>query len=436
MRVLIISKEAWRDEQNGGNVLTNLFSPFSDVEFAQIYCNEQDPNNNVCKNYYQMTDKMMVNNIFYKQKVGREIIYEDYPTETVARKESYRIKNTKCIGDLIRAVRELVWALGQWDKNEIITFARRFDPDIIFAPCYGNHYMQRLTSIVHNAINVPVVSYISDDFYTNRQFKLSPIFWLNHLLLRPRTRRTFRHYSLCYTMTDEQKEQCEEDFGANMKILRKSGRFEDRYLKQTVNTPIRIVYAGGIYLNRWRTLVALVNAMRSINIDGVKLVLDIYTNSELNSKLCKVLNDGIISRVHKVIPMSELVEVYRNSDIALHAEAFDLKNSSIVRMSFSTKIVDCLDSGCAVMAICDKKQAGGAYLRRNDCAICIDDLSALEPTLRELVDKPQILINYQHKAFDLGRKNHLQKNISKDLRDDFEALMKNRNNERMYYREK
>ena len=105
-------------------------------------------------------------------------------------------------------------------------------------------------------------------------------------------------------------------------------------------------------------------------------------------------------------------------------------------MSFSTKIVDCLDSGCAVMAICDKKQAGGAYLRRNDCAICINDLSALEPTLRELVDKPQILINYQHRAFDLGRKNHLQKNISKDLRDDFEALMKNRNNERMYYREK
>ena len=28
MKILVISKEAWRDEQNGGNVLTNMFSHF------------------------------------------------------------------------------------------------------------------------------------------------------------------------------------------------------------------------------------------------------------------------------------------------------------------------------------------------------------------------------------------------------------------------
>ena len=56
------------------------------------------------------------------------------------------------------------------------------------------------------------------------------------------------------------------------------------------------------------------------------------------------------------------------SNDSLHAEAFDRTSRHVVRMSFSTKIVDCMDSGCAVMAICDDKQAGGSYLRRNDCA--------------------------------------------------------------------
>ena len=424
MRILIISKEAWRDEQNGGNVLSNMFSQLPNSEFAQIYCNEQEPNNTICRNYYQMSDRMMVNNILHRAHVGRKVVYDKVPTKTEAKTESYKTAGGKFGGNLKRVARELVWAIGRWDKKEIITYAREFNPDIIFAPCYGNHYMQRLTALVHNALNVPVVSYISDDFYTNKQFKFSPIFWLNHMFIRRRTRKIFRHYSLVYTMTDEQKQQCERDFGANMKILRKNGKFENQYLKSKVNDPIRFVYAGGIYLNRWKTLGALAEAMRHINADGVKMILDIYTNNKLDQQMQQEINDGITARVHKAVSMAELMDIYHKSDVALHAEAFDITNRHVVRMSFSTKIVDCMDSGCAVMAICDKKQAGGSYLRRNECAICIHDLKQIESVLRNIVDHPNQLIKMQNKAFEVGHKNHLQENITRDLINDFESLCK------------
>lgn len=83
-----------------------------------------------------------------------------------------------------------------------------------------------------------------------------------------------------------------------------------------------------------------------------------------------------------------------------------------------------MDSGCAVMAICDEKQAGGAYLRRNGCAICINDLSEVAHVLRNILDNPLLLIDYQHKAFEVGRKYHLQKNITRDLIQDFESIEK------------
>lgn len=424
MRILIISKEAWRDEQNGGNVLTNMFSQLPDSEFAQIYCNEQEPNNAICKKYYQMSDRMMVNNILYRTKVGRKLVYEEAPIATIAIKESFKGAPSKFGDNLKRVIRDLVWLIGKWDIDEMVVYAKKFNPDIIFAPCYGNHYMQKLTVLMHDALQVPVISYISDDFYTNKQFKFSPVFWLNHSLLRRRTRNTFKHYSLVYTMTDEQKEQCQRDFGANMKILRKNGKFEDQYLKTNVNTPIRIVYAGGIYLNRWKTLGALVDVMRTINADCTKMTLDIYTNNPLDNVMNEAINDGETVRVHKTVPMAELMDIYHQSDIALHAEAFDVTNRHVVRMSFSTKIVDCMDSGCAVMAICDKKQAGGAYLRRNDCAICINDLSDIEQTLRNIIANPELLVEYQHKAFEVGRKYHLQENITRDLINDFESLRK------------
>lgn len=136
------------------------------------------------------------------------------------------------------------------------------------------------------------------------------------------------------------------------------------------------------------------------------------------------INDGSTARVHKAVSMAELMDIYHKSDVALHAEAFDITNRHVVRMSFSTKIVDCMDSGCAVMAICDKKQAGGSYLRRNECAICIHDLKQIESVLRNIVDYPNQLIKMQNKAFEVGRKYHLQENITRDLINDFESLCK------------
>lgn len=428
MRILIISKEVWRDEQNGGNVLSNIFAQFKNAEFAQIYCNEQEPCNAICRNYYQMSDRMMVNNILHRTHVGRKQVYDKVPLGTVAKTESFKYTGSKLGGNLKRVARELVWALGKWDKKEIIAYARDFNPDIIFAPCYGNHYMQRLTVIVHDALGVPVVSYISDDFYTNKQFQFSPIFWLNHLLIRWRTRKTFCHYSLVYTMTDEQKEQCEKDFGANMKILRKSGVFEAKYEKESVGEPIRFVYGGGVYLNRYKTLMALASAMCKINrLSNVpKMVLDIYTNDSLPERIKMKLNDGFTTHLHKAVNMSQLREIYHKSDVALHCEGFDMENRLKVRLSFSTKIVDCLDSGCAVMAICDSIQAGGAYLRRNDCAICVNDVKQIESVLKDIVTRPEQLIEVQHKAFEVGRKYHLQENITRDLIHDFETLCKER----------
>ena len=85
-----------------------------------------------------------------------------------------------------------------------------------------------------------------------------------------------------------------------------------------------------------------------------------------------------------------------------------------------------MDSGCAVMAICDEKQAGGAYLRRNKCAICINDVKQIEAVLKDILARPEQLIDMQHKAFEVGRKYHLQENITRDLINDFETLCKER----------
>lgn len=419
LRVLVISKEAWRDEQNGGNVLSNIFASLN-AEFAQIYCTDTLPNNSLCRSYFQITDRMMLDSLLGKGRAGKRIDFTEFPHSPITVEGFSGAKGRSL--ETIRVARELLWAMGKYDREAIFEFIDDFSPNIVFAPCYGNHYMVSLIKLISKRISVPIVSYISDDFYTNRQLRLSPVYWINHFILRRHVREAFSLYDLVYTMTDEQKEQCEHDFGANMKILRKSGSFDCGREKRTVHQPVRIIYAGGIYLNRWKTLAHLAEAIKAVNTSDVRFVLDIYTSTVITDEMRKKLEIPGVSSCHAAISLAELKRKYEESDIALHVEGFDLVNRFKVRMSFSTKIVDCLDSGCAVMAICDKRQAGYSYLKKYDAAICIDNPRDIQAALEAIVANPDLLIEYQAKAFDLGRRNHIQARFSREIEHDFTSL--------------
>ena len=417
MRVLIISEEVWQDGTNGGNVLSNIFSD-TGYEFAQIYCSAGQPQNRLCKKYYQMTDSMMIKAMSRHMPVGSKFTVENIEkneNKDVAahNKKFYSFFHQHKWG-LFYAIRDVLWNISNWKNEQLNDFLNEFDPDIIFAPCYAKIFMQKLTRYVADYTGKKVISYISDDGYTLHQFSLSPYFWINRFFVRYEMRKTFPYYSLVYTMTEIQKKQCEQDFHANMKILRKAVSSKEIPNVQPVHTPIRMIYAGGIYLNRWKTLSKIADAIRKENEDGVKIQLDIYTANELNKKVDKKLNDGVSCVVHKSVNQEELKTIYSEGDVALHVESFDLKNRLLTRMSFSTKIVDCLSSGCAVMAICDEKQGGYEYLKQNDIAICVPKESQIQNILHKVLQNPQYVTIYKTKAHNFCLEN-LSKKIQKDM---------------------
>ena len=428
MKILIISAEVWTEQSNGGNVLSNIFDGFPG-EFAQIYCNPGKPNNKICKRYYQMTDGMVIRNFFSHKPIGQEFLLEENLS-----KENDEIIKSKPINKkfnsffhryrlgIFFAIRNFLWNTSKWKNEKLKAFLDDFKPDIIFAPCYGNVFMLKLTRFVADYTKKKVISYISDDSYTLKQLRFSPYFWINRFSVRRQLRKTFPYYSLTYTMTELQKEQCERDFNAPMSILRKSAIVENVPIKVNINRPIRLVYAGGVYLNRWKTLKAIALALKKINAIEIKAVLDIYTATELSRQMKKYLNDGQNIFLHEVVSLEELKKIYANSDIALHVESFDLKNKLAVRMSFSTKIIDCLASGCAVLAVCDSKQAGLAYLSKEDAAICIDSLDALPYRLEEIVQNQNILIEYAQKARNCLEKNHNKERTLERIKKDFQTV--------------
>ena len=429
MRVLIISAEVWRDDTNGGNVLTNLIGSL-DAEVAQIFCNPGEPQNNVCKKYYQMTDGMVIRAALRHRPIGKTIEYSEFPSAVDKEKVIAEQPNKKMLSFFHRHrlgifyfARNLLWNTSNWKNDGLNKFVDDFAPDVIFAPCYGSKFMLKLTRYIAKRTGKNVISYISDDSYTLRHVRFSPYFWMNRFSVRRQLRKTFPCYSLVYTMTETQKEQCERDFGANMKILRKSADATLISEKREVGDPIRLVYAGGIYLNRYKTLSKIADAIRRINEDGVKMRLDIYTANEITKKIKKQLDDGVSSFIHPSVSLSELAEIYEKSDVALHVESFGLKERLAVRMSFSTKIVDCLASGAAPMAVCDPKQGGYRYLEDEGAAICVGSQEKIEDELRSILNDPKKIIDCARSARECVARNHDKEKTAEMLRRDFEELI-------------
>lgn len=425
MKLLLITDEVWNDRIHGNNVLTNWLSGF-DGEIAHIYCSPGLPNNGFCRKYFRFTDRGMLNSILHRgYKDGRRV----EQMEAVGEKDSSWTDVSgigflkKYMGNTLRLFKSVVWGFGRYNMEELERFVTEFSPDLIFSARFATTKILRLERTVLNIAKCPIVAFTGDNEYSLRKFSLSPVFWLNEFVLRSKLRHMMPKYSLYYTLSEEQKQEYESFFGIRVKTLHKCGDVTNTADKETQH-PIRMVYAGKLYCGRWKTLSAIETALKEINRDGVKMILDIYTRDSLNEKQKKLLDDGRNIFLRGAAKPEEIPQIYEKSDIALHVESFDLQYRLSTRVSFSTKIIDCLASGCAVMAIAWKEHSGLTYLQREDAAVCIDHPQKIEATLQKIANHPKIVAEYRQKALECLKKNHLKSRVQKELYHDFDKIVK------------
>jgi hypothetical protein len=427
-RILIISGEAWRNESNGGNVLSNLFGPLADeYEFAQIYTNPAFPSNSVCEKYFHLSESEMLQTVFKRKYFGKVLKRNEFnkgegdiPSTT----NSKVVFIKKHLLNIAFLFQDILWRYSKWKSPQLEQFIVDFNPDLIFAPMYYGIHLHRLDRYAAELTGKKLISYVSDDHLTFRQFSVSPIYWLNRLILRNNVLTTAKFYSLLYTMTQEQLDEYQPVLIVPMKVLKKAGDFQKQplYTSKT-EKPFVISYGGNLIYNRYKTLAKLAEAVKTVNQDKQQFVLNIYTQTPITTKLTALLDDGQNTFLKGKVTMNELEKVYANSDIVLHVESFDLKQRLLTRLSFSTKIIDLLHSGRCIMAICWDKSSPFKYLQDEDAAICIADSKTIEKKLQEIIKDPTIIEQYADKAWLCGVRNHSKSKVISSFKTDLESLI-------------
>lgn len=419
MRILFVSASPLKKEISIGNTFLNLFEEAEDVELASICTRVGNPEPPIA-DCICISEKMLIKNLLKNTPAGSVVEVKETtirPRDNGAVRFAKRHRWT-----VFFWMQDLVWKFGRWKSPELEKFILEFKPDVIFTVFANSVYLHNLIVHVQTLSQAKLVLYAWDDYYSMKRFMISPLRWIKHLIDRASMRKIVSKADLFYVISDLQREEYTACFRKTCKVLTKGADFTGiPELTKQYHNPMQLVFTGNINGNRWKSLKMLADVLNSINENGVRAQLRIYTATPITGKMKKVLQRGDSSFLMGSVPAREIPNLQKNADILVHVEAMDPANRLRVRHSFSTKIVDYLKAGRPILAVGPKDVASIDHLVKNDCAIVAESKVELDQKLRCALENPSELNRIVEKAYECGRKYHNKQDIRtmllRDLKD-------------------
>ncbi len=426
MKVLVLSDTPWSHDNSFGNSFSNIFEGIDDIEVANIACRPGHPTSYVVKRYFQITEKALLKNILNKNvQTGIEIPIEESDTEEIY-SENIKGRNfgRKKRWQILFWIRDMIWKIGRWKSQELKDFIDDFKPDIMFQPVYFSSYLNDMSAFIKKYTNVPMLGYISDDCYTLKQFSLSPLYWIDRLYKRRKVKKTIEQCEILYVISDVQKAEYEKVFTPPCKVLTKCADFSDdkRPEYKEPGEVLKMTYAGNVSKGRYEILAELAKAVEEANKDSKKFELDVYTLSPLTNEQKASLST---EAVHLYPPVSydEIREIQKNSDILVHVEGFTLREKLAVHQSFSTKIVDYLETNRCILAIGDDYCSSIQYFIKNKCGAVATSKSQIKDELVKLDKNRNLLKEYADNAWLSGKSHHNKDDIQNMVCEDMKKTV-------------
>jgi len=428
LKILVLSNSEWDDGNSFGSSFSNILGNNSQLELANIYCRSGMPNTTVCNQFFQITDKVLIKNLLNPQNPPGLIIEQSSSStntpDVLSNKQlSWHNFMRKKRWTVFFWLREIVWLLSRWKSKELKKFIADFDPDLILLPIYYSIYLNKVGIFMKQFSKRPMVGYISDDCYTLKQFSLNPLYWIDRFAKRRWVRKAIEECLILYVISDIQKQDYDKIFRKDCKILFKGGMFSGPApLKTILGKPLQLIYTGNIGTGRYKTLAKIGEVLDKINNNGIKAVLNIYSQTPMSRRMKSELLRKKSIIFHGGIPQNLIKGIQSNGDILVHVESFRIKDRLEVRHSFSTKIVDYFQNARCVFAVGWKQSASIDYLIKNDAALVATDQNEIGQILNRLIDNPAMISEFAEKAWNCGKSNHKINFIQENLIGDFISL--------------
>lgn len=426
MNILVFSEAAWDDKNSFGNTISNFFcgNIWKQDSFSNFYARKKLPDNKASVSYYNLSAVDILKGFFKFHIEGEQFTSEEIQAEctaknTVGAKEQAQInKLHQNKNEFVYFGHEQIWRSRLWLNKYFAKFIAENAPNILFSFAASPYILWPLIQYLKKHTQCKIVLLIADDVFGSYD---RYAFYRRGYLKREFT-KCIQSADKLYGISDEMSALYANRFDRPVTTLYK-GCDLSLQPKGFFNQPLRFVYAGNLFWGRDDTLSAVADALERINDGGVKAVLEVYTGAAITAEVKEKLERPGTSHIMGSRPYEEIKQIMHGADVVLHVESFEQQAIDTVRYSFSTKVIDCLQSGNQVLGIGPREIASIAYIRKVPGSVVIDDASKIEAAISNLVKNQALFSKNVEITRDFAQKHHEIGTVQKKLRESFEQLI-------------
>lgn len=387
MNILVVTSIELDERNACGNTFANWLSDWSETNVYNIYGRVSLPNNGFCKAHFQISPTSLLRYIFRPKKIGKLIEQSSFCNNTSNSFEQHFIKkNKKSPNDFYYLAVDTLYSMCLWQNKRYQQFIQNCNLDIVFYFAKSEAIIYQNLKYLKKHTNAKLVAFYADDMYS--MYKESRM--LSRKIYKHRFEKLVKLADLNYGASTMMCEEYEKLFGLKMSPLYKGCNISES--KDRINEVVRIVYAGNLYYGRDKVLGEIAVAIKLANVDFQKACLEIYTTTAITPEIDKILNIEGSSKIMGARPFDEIVEIQRQSDIVLHVESFLPENMKVVRLSYSTKMSDCLQSGSMMMVVGPRGIASVEEALSIDGVFVIDNENKINDSISDLLSNKNLII--------------------------------------------
>ncbi len=415
-KILMCTVDSWitSNASSTSFTLSELFKDYKPENLAALYIREEAADNPVCSRYFRISEQKVLKSLFKKGLVtGVEIQPSvaslNTDNESMQANKAMYAKYGKKRNFFALMARELVWLFGHWKSKELVKFLDDFSPDVVVFGIESYLHFNRINRFIVKHTGAKAIGYLWDDhisYYTSGGLSKK----IHRFLQRISVKRTAKYCNKIFSITPKTKQEVDEFLGVDSVIMTKPiAKFVKTWTPYTLGEHINILYTGNLQIGRTDTLKLLGKALKKVNSDGERINVDVYTMTVLDEQTIREFGPYI--HLHEPVTQAEVMQLQNEADILLFIEDLSEKHRYDSRLSFSTKLTDYFTSGKCILAIATPDVASMEYLKNENVALCASTEEDIENTLLNILENPEVVIQYGEKAFECGMKNHSREKL-------------------------
>lgn len=357
--ILVVSNNSFSKTGSNGRTLASFFTGWPKERIAQFCVSTDEPDYDVCDNYYLVTDKSAFDGFRHFRKARRcEIsvnLHSKGNSKLSAKKVVYKSPSTTIL-------RNLIWLPQRWKSKTFEEWVSDFNPEVILLMNSDSIFMLRVASKLSKERRIPLVMFNTEGFYffkkpytksskiENRFFKIYQFFY----------RRSFAKAMKITDFTFYANSKLQDDYHRVFhdagNVIYTGSTLTPKQYEFNQENPV-FSYIGNLAYSRIDALIEVADVLQSISSQYALNVYGKYS-AYIEEKVKK--HKGIVLK--GFINYNQVIDTIYNSDILFHAETQNEKWAEALKYGFSTKIADSISSGRCFVMYSSPEIAGADYL--------------------------------------------------------------------------